>query len=108
MSVIAHEKFTGIDYPTHEFGVSTQSDVNQSYHVWDKRGAGASYRSAEFSALVALNQLVGRQLDREMLSQNWQRTPLPNDIIAKLGPSVRPSTELGICCSGGRAPSGRD
>ena len=84
-SVIAHEKFTELITRRMSSGVSTQSDVNQSLsRLGQARAEQASYRSAEFSALVALNQLVGRQLDREMLSQNITAdTKLPNDIIAQ-------------------------
>ena len=84
-SVIAHEKFTELITRRMSSGVSTQSDVNQSLsRLGQARAEQASYRSAEFSALVALNQLVGRQLGREMLSQSITAdTKLPNDIIAQ-------------------------
>lgn len=84
-SVIAHEKFTELITRRMHSGVSTQSDVNQSLsRLGQARAEQASYRSAEFSALVTLNQLVGRQLDREMLSKDVTAdTKLPNDIIVQ-------------------------
>ena len=84
-SVIAHQKFTELITRRMHSGVSTQSDVNQSLsRLGQAQAEQANYRSAEFSSLVTLNQLVGRQLNRDMLSQNITAdTQLPNDIIAQ-------------------------
>lgn len=84
-SVIAHEKFTDLITRRMEAGVSTASEVNQSLsRLAQAKAEQASYRSAEFSSLVALNQLVGRQLDREELAKGAvEEVKLPNDIIAQ-------------------------
>ena len=84
-SVIAHQKFTDLITRRANSGVSTQSEVNQSLsRLGQARAEEATYRSAEFSALVALNQLVGRQLDRNTLNAGViADTKLPNDIIAQ-------------------------
>lgn len=84
-SVIAHQKFTELITRRMQSGVSTQSDVNQSLsRLGQARAEQASYRSSEFSALVALNQLVGRQLDRDVLSTNVTADAhLPSDIIGQ-------------------------
>ena len=84
-SVIAHEKFTELITRRMQSGISTQSDVNQSQsRLGQARAEQASYRSAEFTALVALNQLVGRQLSREELKRGaLEEVNLPNDIIAQ-------------------------
>ena len=84
-SVIAHQKFTELITRRMTSGVSTQSEVDQSNsRLSQARAEEASYRSAEFSALVALNQLVGRQLDRNTLIKSVnERVVLPNDIIAQ-------------------------
>ncbi len=84
-SVIAHQKFTELITRRMSSGVSTQSEVDQSNsRLSQARAEEASYRSAEFSALVALNQLVGRQLDRNTLVKSVnERVVLPNDIIAQ-------------------------
>ncbi|MBS1175322.1 MAG: outer rane efflux protein [Burkholderiaceae bacterium] len=84
-SVIAHRKLTELISRRMTSGVSTQSDVDQSNsRLAQARAEEASYRSAEFSALVTLNQLVGRQLDRTTLLNGVDKqVVLPNDIIAK-------------------------
>ncbi len=84
-SVIAHEKFTELITRRMNSGVSTQSEVNQSLsRLGQARAEQATYRSSEFAALVTLNQLVGRQLDRDTLSSDvTAETKLPDDIIAQ-------------------------
>ena len=78
-SVIAHEKFTELITRRMNSGVSTQSEVNQSLsRLGQARAEQATYRSSEFAALVTLNQLVGRQLDRDTLSSDvTAETKLP-------------------------------
>ncbi len=84
-SVVAHEKFTDLITRRMTSGVSTESEVNQSAsRLAQAKAEQASYRSAEFTALVSLNQLVGRQLSRDALIKGaLEEVKLPNDVISQ-------------------------
>lgn len=84
-SVIAHEKFTDLITRRMTSGISTESEVNQSAsRLAQAKSEQATYRAAEFSALVTLNQLVGRQLNRsELVKGALAEIKLPNDIISQ-------------------------